>query len=61
MSVNRRQQVRRIADALPPEATWGDVRYQIGVHASIERGSADVKAGRVVPVEDLMRQFGVTE
>lgn len=56
-----RDQVHRIADALPPEATWDDVRYQIELHASITRGLADVTAGRVIPVEDLMQEFGVTE
>ncbi len=56
-----RQQVHLIADALPPEATWDDVRYQVELRASVERGLADVEAGRVIAVEDLMQEFGVTE
>jgi predicted transcriptional regulator len=56
-----REQVHRIADALPPEATWDDVRYQIELHASIARGLADVAAGRVIAVEELMKEIGVTE
>jgi hypothetical protein len=56
-----RQHVHQIADALPPEATWDDVRYQVELRASIERGLADVKANRVIPVEDLIREFGVAE
>jgi predicted transcriptional regulator len=55
------EHVHRIADTLPPDATWDDVRYQIELHASIERGLADVRAGRVIPVEDLMKEFGITE
>ncbi len=55
------QQVHQIADALPPEATWDDVRYQIELKASVERGLADAKAGRVVPVEELLAEFGVFE
>ncbi|KLD76032.1 hypothetical protein FZ025_10485 [Xanthomonas hyacinthi] len=55
------QQVHQIAEQLPPEATWDDVRYQVELHASIERGLADVKAGRVVPVEELLAEFGVLE
>ncbi len=58
---NLRQHVHQIADALPPEATWDDVRYQVELRASIERGLADVEAGRVIAVEDLMREFGVAE
>lgn len=58
---NLRQHVHQIADALPPEATWDDVRYQVELRASIERGLADVEAGRVIAVEDLIREFGVAE
>lgn len=56
-----RKQVHQIADELPPGATWDDVRYQVELHASIERGLADVKAGRVIPVEELIAEFGVLE
>lgn len=55
------QQVHQIAEQLPPEATWDDVRYQVELRASIERGLADVKAGRVVPVEELLAKFGMLE
>lgn len=58
---NLSQQVHQIADQLPPEATWDDVRYQVELHASIERGLGDLKAGRVIPVEELMAEFGVLE
>ena len=55
------QQVHQIAEQLPPEATWDDVRYQVELRASIERGLADVKAGRVVPVEELLAEFGMLQ
>ncbi|AER57640.1 hypothetical protein [Pseudoxanthomonas spadix] len=55
------QQVHQIAEQLPPEATWDEVRYQVELRASIERGLADVKAGRVVPVEELLAEFGMLE
>lgn len=55
------QQVHHIAEQLPPEATWDEVRYQVELRASIERGLADVKAGRVVPVEELLAEFGMLE
>jgi len=55
------EHVHRIAETLPPEATWDDVRYQIELHASIERGLADVRAGRVIPVEELMKEYGISE
>lgn len=54
-------QLHQIADALPPEATWDDVRYLVELHASIARGVADVQSRRVIPVEDVMKEFGVAE
>ena len=54
-------QLHQIADALPPEATWDDFRYQVELHASIVRGVADVEARRVIPVEDVMKEFGMAE
>lgn len=56
-----RQQVHQIADQLSPEATWDDVRYQIELRASIERGLADIEAGRVISAEDLIAEFGIRE
>lgn len=56
-----RQQVHQIAEQLPPEATWDDVRYQVELHASIERGLADLNAGRAIPVEELMAEFDLPE
>lgn len=58
---NLRDQVRQIADQLPADATWEDVRYQIELRASIERGLSDVEAGRVTSVEELMAEFGILE
>lgn len=56
-----REQVHQIADQLPEAATWEDVRYQIELRASIDRGLADIDAGRVVSVEALLVEFGIAE
>lgn len=56
-----RQQVHQIAEQLPVNATWEDVRYQVELHASIERGLADAEAGRLIDVEELRREFGLPE
>ena len=50
-----------VADQLLPEATWDDVRYQIELRVSIERGLADIEAGRVISIEDLIAEFGIRE
>lgn len=55
-----KKQAHDLIDKLPDSATWDDVAYQIELHASVERGLADSKAGRVISVEDLMKEFGVS-
>ena len=51
----------QVAGTLPPGATWDDVRYQIELRASVEHGLADSRAGRLIPVEELLREFGLAE
>lgn len=51
----------QVADTLPPGPTWDDVRYQIELRASVEHGLADSRAGRLIPVEELLREFGLAE
>jgi hypothetical protein len=53
------EQVHQIADRLPAGATWEDVLYQIELRASIERGMADGKAGRLIALEELLVEFGI--
>ncbi len=54
-----REKVHHLADELPPEASWDDVLYRAALCRSIERGLADAEAGRVVPVEDLLQEYGI--
>jgi len=54
-----RDQARKIVDALPDNATWDDLMYEIYVRQSVEDGLADADAGRVTSVEDLRESFGL--
>lgn len=54
-----KQTAHALIDQLPDTATWEDLAYEMDVRASIERGMADSKAGRVIPVEDLMKELGI--
>ena len=56
-----KQQAHALIDSLPESATWDDVAYEAGLRASIDHGLADAEAGRVVAVEDLMKEFGIEE
>ena len=56
-----KREAHELIDALPDSATWEDVAYEVELRASIERGLADSDAGRVVAIEDLMKELGVEE
>ena len=45
---NAKQQVRRLLEQLPDDATWDDVVYEFAVRRSIERGLVDVAEGRIL-------------
>ena len=54
-----KQQAHALVDNLPESATWDDLAYEAELRASVDRGLADAEAGRVVPIEDMMKEFGV--
>lgn len=56
-----KRQAHELIDTLPDSATWEDVAYEVELRASIERGLADSDAGRVVAVEDLLKELGIEE
>jgi predicted transcriptional regulator len=56
-----RKKLHELADKLPADATWEDVRHQVELRASIERGLADSGAGRTVPHEEIIKEFGIAE
>ena len=53
-----KQQAHALIDNLPESATWEDVACEAELRVSIERGLGDAEAGRVVAVEELMKEFG---
>jgi len=60
-ATNIKQAVHQLVDKLPETATWDDVAYHIEVRASIERGLADVAAGRVYTTEEVYKHFNLDE
>lgn len=42
---------------LPDECTWDDVMYQIYVRQKIESGLHDAGEGRLVPHDEVFREF----
>jgi predicted transcriptional regulator len=56
-----KQQAHALIEKLPDTATWDDLAYEAELRASIDHGLSDAQAGRVVEIEDLMKEFGIAE
>jgi hypothetical protein len=59
MSVNVKEEARKIIDGLPDTATWEDLIYRLYVREAIEAGIADADAGRVVDVSQVRAEYGL--
>ena len=60
-ALNIKQQAHDLVNQLPDDATWDDLVYQVVLRREIEKGIEDSDAGRVTPVEDVIKEFGITE
>lgn len=56
-----KQEAHKLIDSLPDTANWNDLIYRAVVRKEIEAGLVDSAAGRVTPVEDVLREFGLAE
>ena len=54
------ERTRRTKSFLAEEAIAGYVERELEIVSGIERGLDDMKAGRVVPHEDVMADIGAT-
>lgn len=59
-AITVKQKAHELIDELPDDATWDELAYRMAVRASIERGLADAEAGRVVPVDEVLKEFEIT-
>ncbi|MBW4473195.1 MAG: hypothetical protein KME45_22880 [Stenomitos rutilans HA7619-LM2] len=56
-----KDEAHRLIDQLPENSTWDDLMQEIYVRQAIEAGLADSNAGRVLSIEDVRKQFGLSE
>ncbi len=56
-----KQQAHELLARLPDDASWDDVVYQMAARRSIERGLADVRAGRGTDLRDIRSEFGLPD
>lgn len=51
-----KEEVRKLLDELPDEASYEDIQYHIYVRGKIDRGLEDVRNGRVLTDEEFERR-----
>jgi predicted transcriptional regulator len=52
-----KQEVLKILDTLPEDASLEDIQHHLYVLQRIERGRQDVEAGRVIPQDEIERRM----
>lgn len=52
-----KEQVRKLLDVLPEDASLEDIQYHIYVRQQIDRGLSDIEAGRVVSHDEVVRRL----
>ena len=52
-----KQQVQKLADTLPEDATWEQVRYELHVRQQIEEGERAIAEGRTLSHEEVKKRF----
>jgi predicted transcriptional regulator len=52
-----KEEVKKMLERIPDEASFEDIQYHIYVREKIERGLNDVKAGRVLSQEEVERRM----
>lgn len=57
--VSSKELARRAVEQLPEDATLEDAMERLYLLEKIEQGRADVRAGRTVVHEEVVRRFGV--
>jgi hypothetical protein len=60
MTIAFKQRAHELIDALPDDATWQDLVYALELRVDVETGLSDANAGRVVEVEQLRKEYGLT-
>lgn len=57
MSSILKEEAKKLIDAIPDNATWDDIMYEIYVRQKIEEGLEAADAGRIVSQEDIEKRF----
>lgn len=52
-----KDEVRKVLDNLPDDASYEDIQYHIYVIQKVERGLKQIEEGRTVPHEDVVARM----
>ncbi len=52
-----KEEVRRMLDQIPDDATFEDIQYHIYVREKIERGLKDIQEGRLLSQEEVEQRM----
>jgi predicted transcriptional regulator len=52
-----KEEVRKLLDQIPDEASFEEIQYHIYVREKVARGLADAAAGRVISAEEAERRM----
>lgn len=50
---NTKEEIRKILDTLPDDATWEDVQYSIYVRERVERGKTEAAEGKIIDQDQI--------
>jgi hypothetical protein len=59
MTTTVKDDARRLIDQMPEDATWEDLQYEIYFRQAVEKGLLDSREGRVTPLAEVRRKFGI--
>jgi hypothetical protein len=59
MTTAVKQHAHELIESLPDDATWQDLLYALELRADIDAGLQDAKAGRVVELDQLRKDYGL--
>jgi len=52
-----RDEILRLVESLPDDATWEDVQYSVYVRERIERGRREAAEGKLIDQEEIERRM----
>lgn len=59
MASGIKDDARKLVESLPEESTWDDLMRAIYERLMVEKGVADLDAGRTISNDEVRRRFGL--